>query len=74
MPTIIECAREDSNLTSENLANDIENKENEGAAICSASKCASLLDKSEQFTELLQALKALTQDERSALLQALSHE
>ena len=48
-----EWARQDSNLTSENPASDIENKENEGAAICGASKCASLLDKTTLIEELL---------------------
>jgi DNA-directed RNA polymerase specialized sigma24 family protein len=67
-------ARQDSNLTSENPASDIENKENAKTEEEGGAKCAPLQDKSEQFTQLLQALKALTQDERSALLQALTHD
>jgi hypothetical protein len=67
-------ARQDSNLTSENLANDIENKENAKTEEEGGAKCAPLQDKSEQFTQLLQAFQALTQDERNALLQALADE
>jgi catalase len=73
-------ARQDSNLTSENTPNDIENAENNDSSIeCVATKkttqggteCAPVENKSEQFSQLLQAFNALTPDERSALLEAL---
>ena len=63
-------ARQDSNLTSENPASDIENKENEGAAICGASKCASLLDKTTLIEELLSVLVALSPESQMELLRA----
>jgi len=65
-----EWAIQDSNLTSENTASDIENAENEGAAICSASKCASLLDKTTLIEELLSVLVALSPESQMELLRA----
>ena len=68
--SLIKCAREDSNLTCVNAASDIENKENEGAAICGASKCASLLDKTTLIEELLSVLGALSPESQMELLRA----
>jgi len=61
----------DSNLHDQNRIGDIENKENDTACSRGGAKCAPLENKTEQVAQLLQALEALTPDERNALLQAL---
>jgi hypothetical protein len=61
-------ARQDSNLTTENTSNDIENEENEQSALGGVSKSASLIDKSEQMLQLLALLRGLSSDEIELLL------
>jgi hypothetical protein len=55
-----EWAIQDSNLTSENPASDIENAENKQSSLGGVSKSASLVDKSEQILQLLALLQGLS--------------
>ena len=63
-------ARQDSNLTSENTSNDIENKENAKTEEEGGAKCAPLLDKTTLIEELLIALGALSPESQRELLRA----
>ena len=63
-------ARQDSNLTSENPASDIENKENAKTEEEGGAKCAPLQDKTTLIEELLIALGALSPESQMELLRA----
>jgi hypothetical protein len=65
-------AIQDSNLTSVNLAGDIENEENKQSSLGGVSKSASLIDRSEQVLQLLALLQGLSSEELKALLRLAS--
>ena len=65
-------AIQDSNLTSVNLASDIENVQNKQSSLGGVSKSASLVDKSEQVLQLLALLQGLSSEEIEALLRLAS--
>ena len=65
-------ARQDSNLTSENLANDIENAENNDSSIECVAESTAVENKSEQMLQLLALLQGLSSEELEALLKLAS--
>ena len=65
-------ARQDSNLTSENLANDIENAENTDSSIECVAESTAVENKSEQMLQLLALLQGLSSEELEALLRLAS--
>ena len=65
-------ARQDSNLTSENTASDIENKENSDSSIECVAESTAVKNKSEQVVQLLALLQGLSSDELEALLKLAS--
>ena len=65
-------AIQDSSLTSENPANDIENTENNDSSIGCVAESTALENKSEQMLQLLALLQGLSSDELDALLRFAS--
>ena len=65
-------ARQDSNLTSENLANDIENAENNDSSIECVAESTAVENKSEQMLQLLALLQGLSSEELEALFRLAS--
>ncbi len=65
-------ARQDSNLTSENTASDIENAENSDSSIECVAESTAVENKSEQVVQLLALLQGLSSDELEALLKLAS--
>ena len=65
-------ARQDSNLTSENPASDIENAENNDSSIECVAESTALENKSEQVLQLLALLQGLSSEELEALLRLAS--
>ena len=61
-------AIQDSNLTSVNLAGDIENAENSGSSIEGVAESTAVENKSEQMLQLLALLQGLSSGELEALL------
>ncbi|MDE1038308.1 MAG: hypothetical protein OR996_05635, partial [Phycisphaerales bacterium] len=65
-------ARQDSNLTSENTPNDIENAENNDSSIECVAESTAVENKSEQVLQLLALLQGLSSEELKALLKLAS--
>ena len=65
-------ARQDSNLTSENTASDIENAENSDSSIECVAESTAVENKSEQVVQLLALLQGLSSEELKALLKLAS--
>jgi hypothetical protein len=65
-------AIQDSNLTSENTASDIENAENSDSSIECVAESTAVENKSEQVVQLLALLQGLSSDELEALLKLAS--
>ena len=65
-------ARQDSNLTSENTPNDIENAENNDSSIECVAESTAVENKSEQMLRLLALLQGLSSEEIEALLKLAS--
>ena len=67
-------AIQDSNLTSVNLAGDIETAENKESSLGGVSKSASLVDESVQVEYLLKIFNRLSQEQQSEVLIAIKEE
>ena len=65
-------AIQDSNLTSENTASDIENAENSDSSIECVAESTAVENKSEQMLRLLALLQGLSSEELEALLKLAS--